>query len=231
MRTAFTGTSTNYGWYNDSTLHCFDIIDQTTNIGCAVGEASILSANVIPKASGTTSKIAASSISDNATKVTTSEFFASGNTQRLTADATPITATTPGTIVFTWGALPVSSNWSFMCRIIYNQQSTAVAGDGIAVQGATNAPTRLDAWGKIDITDPASTNYTGSAGSALNITSTTATSVVTATPGAITTVYQAEVNGTIQVGASASTLNILMFTGNASDSVTPKAGSFCTLTP
>jgi hypothetical protein len=151
--------------------------------------------------------------------------------QILTANSSAITATTPGTTVWTWGALPVSQNFSFKCEILYNQQGTAVAGDGFAVQGATNAPTRLDAWGKIYTTDPASTTVTGSLGSAQNITSTTATSVVTATPGAITTVYQAELAGTIQVGASASTLNINAFTGNASDSITIQAGSYCTLMP
>ena len=151
--------------------------------------------------------------------------------QILTANSSAITATTPGTTVWTWGALPVSQNFSFKCEILYNQQGTAVAGDGFAVQGATNAPTRLDAWGKIYTTDPASTTVTGSLGSAQNITSTTATSVVTATPGAITTVYQAELAGTIQVGASASTLNINAFTGNVSDSITIQAGSYCTLMP
>lgn len=221
----------NSGWYGSSADSSLHVLNGATDVGPILGNTSAVGNNQILKTNNTVGQEVVSSIADNGTKVSTSEFLITGNTQRLTADATPITATTPGTVVFTWGALPVSSNWSFTCKIIYNQQSAAVAGDGIAVQGATNAPTRLDAWGKIDVTDPASTNYTGSAGSALNITNTTATSVVTATPGAVTTVYQAEVSGTIQVGASASTLNILMFTGNVSDSITPKAGSFCMLTP
>jgi hypothetical protein len=96
---------------------------------------------------------------------------------------------------------------------------------------AMNAPTRLDAWGKIDSTNPGSANYTGSAASAQNITTTTATSVVSATPAAAGTVYQALLDGTIQVGASASTLNVNVYTGNASDAVTVQAGSYCELTP
>lgn len=192
--------------------------------------ASTFTQGCLIKGNGTSS-LSCGSITDNGTTIKSTEIAQFGNTQVLTADATPITATTPGTVVFTWGALTVSTNRSFDCEIIYSQTSAAVAGDGIAVQGATNAPTRLDAWGKIDSTDPTSTTYSGSAGSALNITSTTATSVVTVTPGASGTVYQATLHGTIQVGASASTLNILMFTGNALDSIVPKAGSYCTLTP
>lgn len=196
-----------------------------------LASSGALTSNVLTKGGGAGVCPTNSSITDNGTVITTAEILAGGNTQRLTADATPITATTPGTVVFTWGALPVSKNFSFHCEIIYSQTTAAVAGDGIAVQGATNAPTRLDAWGKIDVTDPASTNYTGSAGSLANLTTTTATSVVTATPGASGTVYQVTLSGTIQVGASASTLNILMFTGNVSDSIVPKAGSFCMVTP
>jgi hypothetical protein len=189
----------------------------------------LIAANAILKAGGAGAAPLASGMSDTGTVTVTTEIFKSGNTQLLTADASGITATTPGTIVFTWGALPANRNYPFHCEIIYSQSTAAVAGDGIAVQGATNAPTRLDAWGKIDVTDPASTNYTGSAGSLLNLNTTTATSVVTATPGASGTVYQATLSGLIQVGASASTFNVLMFTGNVSDAVVPKAGSFCTL--
>jgi hypothetical protein len=220
--------STSFQYCNASNF--FDISTGTTDLGDAVAEASIIGANVIPKAIGTNPGIAASSMSDNGTKVSSTEFLKMGNTQLLTANATPITATTPGTTVFTWGALPVSTNYSFHCAILYNQQ-TAAALDGFSVQGATNAPTRLDAWASMYTTDPTTGAVTGSQGSAQNITSTTATSVVTGTPGAITTVYQATLDGTIQVGASASTLNILMFTGSGSDSVTPQAGSYCTLMP
>jgi hypothetical protein len=38
--TAPTGASTNYGWYNNSTRHCFDIINQTVDIGCGLGAAT-----------------------------------------------------------------------------------------------------------------------------------------------------------------------------------------------
>jgi lysophospholipase L1-like esterase len=148
------------------------------------------------------------------------------NSQILTSDTSGITATTPGTVEFTWGALPISQNYSFTCSGTYSQ-ATGAGGMGIAVQGATNAPTRIDAWGSIDTTDPTSTTVTASKGSLLNLTSTTATSVVLATPGATGTVYQWKLDGSVQNGTSPTTLNILFYTGNAADAVTIKAGSYC----
>lgn len=153
-------------------------------------------------------------------------FIQTDHTQRLTSTPAAITTLSPGTTVFTWGALPINSNFSFYCSILYSQSPAGTVG--IAVQGATNAPTRLDAWGKMDT---ANAPYAGTAGSAANITSTTAATVVSASPGAAGTVYQAQLNGTIQVGASASTLNVNVYTTNASDGVTIYAGSFCEITP
>ena len=154
------------------------------------------------------------------------EFLQASNTQSLNSDVA-ITATTPGTVVFTWGSLPLSAIYSFHCGILYSQ-ATAVAANGIAVQGANASPVRLDAWGKMDTSNA----YAGSAGSALSITSTTATSVVTATPGLTSTVYQASLDGTIQANnLNATTLNVLVFTGNGADVVTVKAGSYCRLMP
>jgi hypothetical protein len=156
------------------------------------------------------------------------EFLLTSNTQYLASDMS-ITSTTPGTVVvFTWGSLPLSSVYSFHCGILYSQ-ATATTLDGISVQGANNAPIRIDAWGKMDTSSPV---YAGSAGSAVNITSTTATSVVSATPGAINTPYQATLDGTIQANNSnPTTLNVLVYTGNAADAVTVKAGSYCRLMP
>ena len=168
----------------------------------------------------------ASSITDDALSITTSEIVQGGNTMRLTSNATPISATTPGTVVFTKALPAKAANYSFHCELPYNQQ-TAAGGVGLAVQGATTAPTRLDAWATIY------TNNTGTSaqGVAQNITSTTATSVLSATPSAITTVFQAKLDGTIQVGASGTTFNVLMYTGAGADTVTPQAGSYCAITP
>jgi hypothetical protein len=123
--------------------------------------------------------------------------------------------------------LEVSSNFSFYCSILYSQ-ATGVNTVGIAVQGATNPPTRLDTWGKIDT---ANSPYAGVAASVQNINTVTAMPVVSATPSLTGTVYQAQLNGTIQVGLLPSTLNVNVYTGNALDGVTLYAGSYCELTP
>jgi hypothetical protein len=162
--------------------------------------------------------------------LTATGVIAAGNTVRLTADSAGITATTPGTTFLTLSTLTASTNYSFICELLYSQATAAVL-DGFSVQAATNAATDWDAWGTMDTTNPASTTVTGSRGSALRVTSTTSTPVVSATPGAIATVYQARLAGNIQVGASVPTINVAAFTGNASDAVTIKAGSFCTVTP
>lgn len=152
------------------------------------------------------------------------------NTVRLTADSSGITATTPGTTFLTLPTLLPSNNYSFNCELLYSQATAAVL-DGLSVQAATNAATRWDAWGTMYTADPITTTVVGSQNNAANVTTTTATPIVSATPAAISTVYQARLSGTIQVGASVPTVNIAAFTGNASDAITMKAGSFCAVTP
>jgi hypothetical protein len=191
----------------------------------ALASTSALTANALIKA-GSSAAPSASSIVDNATFVKTSEIVKGGNTQLLTSNSSGVTATTPGTTIFTWGALPVSTNFSFHCAGTYSQ-ATAANTVGIAVQGATNAPTRIDAWGELHTTNTG----TSSQGSLANLTSTTATSVLSGSPGVVSTTYQWTFDGTVQVGASATTLNILFYTGSASDAVTVLAGSYCTLMP
>lgn len=194
-----------------------------------ISSSALIAANKLIKSGGSGTQPVASSITSSQTANLTSDtnVFQGSNTIRLTANSSAITALTPGTAVLTFGTLPVSTNLSFHCHIMYNQQTAAVAGTGFAIQGATNAPTRLDAWGNM---------FTSQAGAAVegvaqNITTTTATPVVSGTPSAITTVFNADIFGTLQNGASTSTLTLLAFTGNAADSITVQAGSFCSIAP
>lgn len=201
--------------YNIATLNCGNL--STSLPACGFGQTSTSGTYELSVGNG----------SNEVFGVTSGGLVsATANTQRLTADSSAITATTPGTAEWTWSTLVKSSNYSFDCRILYSQ-ATAAGGVGFSVQSATTAATRLDAWGKIY------TNNTGTSaeGSALNITTTTATSVISGTPSATATVYQAELSGTIQTGTTAGTLNVLVYTGNASDAVTIKAGSYCTIMP
>ena len=132
--TAFTGTSTQYGWYNDSTLHCFGVIDQTTNIGCAVGEAAIIAANVLPKATGTTAGQIASSITDNGTIVSASEPYASA-TFEGTATNTAVTVQA-GIDANTTGA---TAALLAKGEDVAGGSTASMAGGAITVRGGNNA--------------------------------------------------------------------------------------------
>lgn len=218
---------------------CYDSTNLNTHVrtngadSIAATEAAAVAANAVPKATDAThGLLTASSITDNGTKISSSEFLTAGNTQRLTADTGNITATTAatGTVVFTWGALPVSTNYNFHCAGTYTQ-ATAAGGVSIAIQGATNAPTRIDAWAALYSTNPASTTVTGTLAGTFNLTTTTATTVATVTPGATGTQFQWTLEGEVQSGASATTLNVIFFSGSSSDAVVVKAGSYCALTP
>jgi hypothetical protein len=204
---------------------CLVFSSSTTQLACAAN----IAANKLVRAGGVGTAPNASSFSDGSVTnlASTTNLFTATNTVRLTANTSAITATTPGTAVLTFSTLPVSTNLSFHCHLLYNQQTAAVAGTGFAIQGATNAPTRLDAWANM---------YTSNAGVSVqgtvqNLATTTATPLVTGTPSAITTVFPADIYGSIQNGASTSTLTILAFTGNVSDSITVQAGSYCSVSP
>lgn len=153
-------------------------------------------------------------------------------TKVLTSDSAGIVATTPntGTALWAWSNMSANSAYPFRCSILWSQ-ATATGGIGLAVQESGHNPTHLDAWSKIFTTNPASTTVTATLGQALAITTTTVTSVGTATPNAIGTVYQAELDGTLQTNGTAGTLNVIVYSGNASDAITIKAGSFCSLFP
>ena len=213
------------GWLSSATQWGIPYMSTATQMSTTAA----LTANALIKA-GSSAAPSASTIIDNGTFVKSTEIFKGNNTQVLTSNSSGITATTPGTTQFTWGALPVSTNFSLHCSGTYSQ-ATAAGGTGIAIQGATNAPTRIDAWSTIYTTNPASTTVTGSQGAVVNLATTTATSIVSDTPAATGTNYIFTIDGTVQVGASATTLNILFYTGNASDAVTVNAGSYCTLMP
>lgn len=204
---------------------CLVFASSTTQLACG----NLIAANKLVRSGGAGVNPNAGTITDGGTANLTSDtnVFQGANTVRLLANSSAITTTTPGTAVLTFSVLPVSTNLSFTCHILYNQQTAAAAGTGFAIQGATNAPTRLDAWANM-FTSQAGAQVEGAV---QNLTTTTATALVSGTPSAITTVFPADIYGTIQNGASTSTLTLLAFTGNAADSITIQAGSYCYVTP
>lgn len=212
----------------------YDTTNKNTHIrtngadGLAVSETGAIAAGFIPKSgSGTFSNITASSIADSGVAITGTEVATFANTQVLTANSSGITATTPGTIIFTLSAMKANTNYAFHCAGTYSQASAAAA-NGVSVQGATNAPTRLDA------SYNAFTSNAGVAaeGNIVNLASTTQTALSgTFTPSATGTNFNWYVDGVVQNGASATTLKVGFFTGNASDALTINAGSYCSINP
>lgn len=194
----------------------------------AVAEAAALAANAIPKATDAThGLITASSITDDAKNITTSEVFVGGNKVNLITD---FTDSTSGTLTLITGlsyTLPTSKavNVSFHCMLLFDQGTAAVSDQfGIGVTGT--APTQANA--SATVYTSASVSATGTL-TALN--NTTPTAVVTFTPSAITTIWKAELDGTIEQPSNATpgVFSIYASTTTGTDNLIVKRGSFCTL--
>jgi len=113
-------------------------------------------------------------------------------------------------------------NIPFSCKLYYSQATAAVA-DAFGFQVATVAPTNAQVGGAVE-TALGTTAY-GDA----TFTTTTAANVVAFTPGSIATIFNAYIDGFIEAPSNASiaTVNLMALTGNASDALTVKRGSFC----
>ena len=217
--------STSFFYCNASNFA--DVSTGTTDLGPVVAESSIIGANLIPKAIGTNPGVAASSITDDSKNITTSEVFVGGNKVNLTSD---FTDSTSGSLVLITGlsyTLPTSKavNVSFHCMLLYDQGSAAVVDEfGIGVTGT--APTQANASATVYTSTTASTTGTLTA-----LASTTPTLVVSFTPSAITTIWKAELDGTIEQPSNATpgVFSLYAFTTTGSDNLIVKRGSFCTL--
>jgi hypothetical protein len=150
--------------------------------------------------------------------------YLKGNVAVTLADRTTA-STTLANITDLQFVLPKNSAQKipFTCDIRYSQ-ATAVVADAFGIS-ASVAPTQIDASGEVFTAAGVSTT-----GVLTALTTTTATNIVTFTPSAITTVWRAVLNGTIDnPSGAASTINFMFLTGNASDSITVKRGSTCKL--
>jgi hypothetical protein len=142
---------------------------------------------------------------------------------RVTSDFTTASASLVTITGLSW-SLPGSAalNVPFVCELAVSQATAAVA-NAFGLQVQTTSPTNVEAMGFVG------TSATAIATAAVNITNTSATNIVAFTPSAITTVWPAHLSGTIENANNTgdNTINIMVLTGNASDSVTVKRGSFC----
>jgi hypothetical protein len=158
---------------------------------------------------------------------TSTGFIQSGNTARVATDFTTAANTSLQTIAgLTWTVPAVASSYSFHCGITYSQ-ATAAALVSFGIQAATNAPTNIFANGAQSITvGPPATEVNGNL---LALTTTTATTIVSGTPGAIANNYVVTLEGTIENPAVVNTFNIMVSTATAADAVTVRRGSYCQL--
>ena len=147
-------------------------------------------------------------------------------TQTLPSDVTGITGASAAaaTALFSFGPLLASTKYAINCDGT-TTQATAGAGIGLSMQGSVNAPTKLQMVGSVN-TAASTTSVQGA-----QVGSTTATAYYTGASGTLTTELPWFAQGTLLVGAHPTTLVLGMFTANASDAVTAKIGTSCTVAP
>lgn len=112
-------------------------------------------------------------------------------------------------------------NWNFHCVLAYTQ-ATGTAAVAFGIQAATNAPTNIFASG-VEYTAAG----TATTGVLATLTTTTATNIVSGTPGATGTNLPVQLDGTLELPASANTINFMVSTATSADAVTVLRGSYC----
>jgi hypothetical protein len=112
-------------------------------------------------------------------------------------------------------------NWNFHCNLAYSQ-ATATAAVAFGIQAATNSPTNIFATGQEWTSTTAATN-----GILATLATTTATNIVSATPSATATNFNVYLDGTLELAASANTINFMVSTATSGDAVTVLRGSYC----
>lgn len=141
---------------------------------------------------------------------TTSNFTTAANTSLQTITG------------LTW-QLPLNTvlNVPFSCKLTYSQ-ATAVVPISFGLQTDTLTPTNFQGMGQME------TALTTVAFGDAKVTNTTATTIVTGTPSAITTIWNAYIDGFIENPSGAATnINVMAQTSNASDLVTVYRDSWC----
>lgn len=150
---------------------------------------------------------------------------ANGNKAFVTGNFTTINNTSLQAITgLTFNFPAVAHNWEYTCDLTYSQ-ATANAAVAFGIQAATNAPTNIYSTGIQQITvGPPATLVTGTLAT---LTTTTATNIVSGTPGATATNYTVHLAGMLELGASANAVSIMVSTATGADAVTVLRGSSC----
>jgi len=170
----------------------------------------------------------------NGTAGNSSAFIRTGNTVQVASNFTTASTSLVTITGLTWTLPATNHNYSFVCHGSYSQ-ATAAAANFFGIQATTTAPTNIYAADRIST----GLAVTGVDGTLPTLTTTTATNIggtgfTPSAAGAIGTVadiFVFDIWGTIEQGAGATTLNIMVLTGSASDSITIYRGTSCTLQP
>jgi hypothetical protein len=189
-----------------------------------IGTTAALTANALIKA-GSSAAPSASSVLDDGKNITTSEVFVGGNKVFVTSDFTDSTSGSLQLITGLSYTLPTSKavNVSFHCMLLYDQGSAAVVDEfGIGITGT--APTQANASATAYTSASATTTGTLTA-----LASTTPTLVVSFTPSAITTIWKAELDGTVEQPSNATpgVFGVYAYTTTGTDNLIVKRGSYC----
>ena len=215
-------TCSTIGWLTSATQWGIPYMSTATQMSTTAA----LTANALIKA-GSGAAPAASSVVDDGKNITSTEIAVLGNKVFVTGDFTDSTSGTLTAITGLTFTLPTSKavNVSFHCSLIFNQGTAAVVDSfGIGVTGT--APTSANAMG---VVYPSASTLTS--GNLLLLASTTPTAVVTFTPSAITTNWNATLDGTIEQPSNATpgVFNVYVSTTTGTDNLIVKRGSYCTL--
>ncbi len=149
---------------------------------------------------------------------------ASGSNFVLTGDFTDANASGLQNITGLAWTLPANTAavYPFRCELLYSQATGATANAfGIKATGLN--PTNIEAHGWVQ-TAAAVVAY----GNLPTLATQTATNIVAFTPSAITTVWQAHLEGTIENPSGvANVINVMVLQGTAANLITIKRGSKC----
>jgi hypothetical protein len=144
-----TGLSGNSGWYANSANSCFDILNGTSDLGCALGTASTIPINSVVSATGAIATIANGNnpltincaLTSGATCLTTGETTAATTAGAVEHQITTLTTTTAIPLQITQGAAgPAAAN----APAVLNVSAAAAGGAASAsINGLTGAPITL----------------------------------------------------------------------------------------
>lgn len=143
----------------------------------------------------------------------------------VTSDFTTAANTSLQTITGLSLTMPASKAVAmrFHCSLNWTQ-ATSTAAVAFGIQGATTAPTNINANATSFSSTTAETT-----GTLNGLATTTATPIVSVAPSAITTIWKAEMDGVVEAPSNASptVVNWMVSTATSGDAVTIKRGSAC----